>query len=208
MNGLTEYMHKPGKANKLMVLVDGELARNERETSASSDLSKGERTVLLGWIRDARSFCVANTSYSAPKDSVLGGTVKRLVYTSLLHDVDFVTLKDSGAFLCSEMKFRLKPNSYGPFARATTFISKIAVKFDELEPMLTQDSERYVNHRIVLVSDEHFELLHGAIEDLKNAEEVCSSDGRKHDYLLCTLRGLSKLLANDIHSEDTFAFAV
>ena len=208
MNCLTEYVHKPGKANKLLVLVDGELARNERETSASSDLSEGERTVLLNWIRDARSFCAANTLYSMPRDSVLGGTVKKLVYTSLFHDVDFVTLKDTGAFLCSEMKFGLKPNSYGPFARAAAFVSKIAVKFDELEPILRQDSEQYVNQRIILASDEHFELLQGAIEDLKNAEEVCSSDGQKHDYLLCTLHGLVELLANNVSPENTFAFAV
>lgn len=208
MNDLTGYMRQPGRTSQLTVLVDGELSRNERSVDAAVGLSEGERLVLHKWISEARSFCIDNTLHSTPKDSVLGKTVKERVYTSLRHDVDFVTLKGNGAFLCSEMKFGLKPNSYGPFARARMFISKVAVKFDELELALTQDEEEYVKLRVLLVSDEHFELLHAAIEDLKNADDVCSSDGRRHDYLLCTISGLLTLLVYNITTENTFKFTV
>ena len=141
MNSLTEYMRQPGRACQLPVLVDGELSRNEREVNAAVELSDAERAVLIKWIYDAHCYCIAQAPRLASKDSVLGKTIKKLVYISLRHDVDFVTLKDSGAFVCTEMKFRLKPNSYGPFSNAKLFIDKIAVKFDELELALAKDSE-------------------------------------------------------------------
>ena len=131
-----------------------------------------------------------------------------VLYISLRHDVDFVTLKDSGAFVCTEMKFRLKPNSYGPFSNAKLFIDKIAVKFDELELALAKDAEEFVKVRVLLVSDGHFDLLRSAIEDLKNAGDVCSSDGCRHDYLLCTLSGLFKLSANNTEAGETFKFSL
>ena len=208
MNSLTGYMRQPGKACQLPVLVNGELSRNEREVNAASELLAAERTVLINWINGARHYCLANVSRLASKDSVLGKTVKKLVYVSLRHDVDFITLKDSGDFVCIEMKFRLKPNSYGPFSNAKSFIDKIAVKFDELELALTEDAEGFSKVRVLLVSDEHFDLLRSAIEDLKNTGDVCSSDGSRHDYLLCTLSGLFKLSANKIEAGETFKFSL
>ena len=208
MKSLTEYMHQPGRSCQLTVLVDGELSRNEREVNAAAELSDAERATLIKWIREARDFCAANSTLSCPKDSALGKTIKAHVYASLRHDVDFVTLKDNGAFVCTEMKFRLKPNSYGPFSSAKLFIDRVAVKFDELEFALVQDAEEFVKLRVLLVSDEHFELVHAAIEDLQNADDVCSSDGRRHDYLLCTISGLLTLLAYNITTENTFKFTV
>lgn len=208
MNSLTEYMRRPGKACQLPVLVDGELSRNEREVNAAVELSDAERAVLIKWIHDAHCYCIAKVSHLATRDSALGKTVKKLVYVSLRHDVDFVTLKDSGAFVCTEMKFRLKPNSYGPFSNAKLFIDKIAVKFDELESALAEDAEKFVKVRVLLVSDGHFDLLRSAIEDLKNAGDVCSSDGCRHDYLLCTLSGLFKLSANNTEAGETFKFSL
>ena len=208
MNSLTEYMRQPGKACRLTVLVDGELSRNEREVNTAAELSDAERAVLVKWIHEAHHYCIANAPHLASKDSALGKTVKKLVYVSLRHDVDFVTLKDSGAFVCTEMKFRLKPNSYGPFSSAKLFIDKIAVKFDELELALAEDAEEFVRVRVLLVSDGHFDLLRSAIEDLKNTGDVCSSDGCRHDYLLCTLSGLFKLSAGNIGAGDAFTFSL
>lgn len=208
MKSLTEYMRQPGKACRLTVLVDGELSRNEQEVNTAAELSDAERAVLIKWIHDAHCYCIAKAPHLASKDSALGKTVKKLVYVSLRHDVDFVTLKDSGAFVCTEMKFRLKPNSYGPFSSAKLFIDKIAVKFDELELALAEDAEEFVRVRVLLVSDGHFDLLRSAIEDLKNTGDVCSSDGCRHDYLLCTLSGLFKLSAGNIGAGDAFRFSL
>ena len=208
MKSLTEYMHQPGRSCQLTVLVDGELSRNEREVNAAAELSDAERATLIKWIREARDFCAANSTLSCPKDSALGKTIKAHVYASLRHDVDFVTLKDNGAFVCTEMKFRLKPNSYGPFSSAKLFIDRVAIKFDELEFALAQDAEEFVKVRVLLVSDEHFELLRSAIEDLKNTGDSCSSDGCRHNYLLCTLSSLFKMLAENNATEEIFEFTL
>ena len=73
---------------------------------------------------------------------------------------------------------------------------------------LAEDAEEFVRVRVLLVSDGHFDLLRSAIEDLKNTGDVCSSDGCRHDYLLCTLSGLFKLSAGNIGAGDAFRFSL
>lgn len=99
-------------------------------------------------------------------------------------------LKDVGQFFNTEMKSALKPDSFGPFAGAKAFVNRVAVKFDQLEDALSRDGEKFSSLRALLVSDSHFDILQTAVNDLGSAEEICSSDGKKHDYMLCTLKGL------------------
>lgn len=209
MKSLTQYVNQPGKASSLADLVCGELHRNERDASASPDMTNVERTVLLGWLRRAGQACGEICKSACRKDSVRGSTVKEKVYPeSLRSDVDAVTLRKDGAFFNTEIKYGLKPYCYGPFARAKSFIDKIAVKFDQLEMALKRDSEEYVDARLILVSDEHFERLQTAIADLRNANEVCSSDGVKHNYLLCTLRGLMGFWGEQSPSDGMYLFRI
>ena len=190
MKKLTEYVHQTGKACPLLLLVDGELGRNLNDVSKSPDLVDAEKSILVEWIENARRFCKMELTNFGMSDSVRGATVKKKVYARLRNDVDFISISESGLFFNTEMKSALKPNSYGPFSGSKAFTKKIAVKFDQLEDELSKDGEEFSSVRALLVSDNHFDILQTAVNDLRNTGEVCSSDGGRHDYLLCTLKGL------------------
>ena len=206
MKKLTEYVHQRGKVRPLLTLVAGELGRNLKDVSKSLDLSVGEKEVLTQWLETARLFCETELDKFGAPDSVRGAIVRKKVYVELRSDVDFLSVMEDGRFFNTEMKSALKPNSYGPFAGAKAFADRVAVKFDQLEDALSRDGEEFSSLRALLVSDSHFDILQTAVNDLRSAEEICSSDGKKHDYLLCTLKGLVDFRLRKGVTEEVFRF--
>lgn len=190
MKALTDYMSNAGRICPMVLLVDGELKRNVEAVTVSVDLSEGEKIRLREWIEEARTLCAGLLKSHPVPDSVRGDAVRRKVYKALRSDVDIVTKTSDGSFGSTEIKYALKPYSYGPFSRAKSFIDKIAVKFDQLEQEMRKDGESVESMRAILVSDDHFSVLQMAVADLANTQESLSSDGEKHEYLLCTLGGL------------------
>lgn len=190
MKALTDYMSNAGKISPMVLLVDGELKRNAEAVSVSVDLSDGEKIRLREWIEEARTLCAGLMMSRPVPDSVRGDAVRRKIYKALRSDVDIVTKTLDGSFGSTEIKYALKPYSYGPFSQAKSFIGKIAVKFDQLEQELRKDGEGIDSMRAILVSDDHFSVLRTAVADLTNTQEILSSDGERHEYLLCTLGGL------------------
>ncbi len=208
MKSLTSYMTNCGKICPMVLLVDGELKRNVGEVAASADLSASEKTRLHEWIEEARTLC-AQTLQTGPKpDSVRGDAVRRHVYQKLRSDVDVITMGADGKFGNAEIKYALRPYSYGPFSRKESFVNKVAVKFDQLESELSKDGEDFDLLRAILVSDDHFNLLQTAVADLANMQEVFSTDGKQHAYILCTLSGLIGYRCGNMPSGGVFRFVL
>ena len=190
MRTLTAYMSDAGKICPMVLLIDGELKRNADEAAVSPDLTEGEKDRLREWIENAHVLCAEVLESHPTADSVRGATVRKKVYRALRSDVDVISRGSDDCFENTEIKYAIKPYSYGPFSQAEYFISQIAVKFDQLEREMRQDTEVFDPLRAILVSDDHFNILQTAITDLSNTQEVLSSDGARHEYLLCTLGGL------------------
>ena len=208
MKALTAYMSDAGKICPMLLLVDGELKRNADETGVSPDLTEGEKDRLREWIENARSLCAGLLGLHPVADSVRGATVRKKVYRGLRSDVDVISKGSAGCFENTEIKYAIKPYSYGPFSQAKCFISQVAVKFDQLEQEMRQDMEVFVPLRAILVADEHFNILQTAITDLSNTQEVLSSDGARHEYLLCTLGGLIDYRRGNGSPEGVFRFVL
>ena len=208
MKSLTAYMSNAGKICPMVFLVDGELRRNAAQVSASANLSKGEKARLQEWIEDARALCTKFLNRHPPADSARGDAIRRNVYKDLKNDVDVVTKMTDGSFKQTEIKYAIKPYSYGPFSMAKGFVDNIAVKFDQLEREMKNDGEDFDSMRAILVSDDHFSVLQIAVSDLVNAQEVLSTDGEKHEYVLCTLGGLIDCHSGRPVSEGVFRFVV
>ena len=190
MKALTGYMGNADKVCPMVLLVDGELKRNAGDVSASVDLSKGEKARLSEWIEEARALCAVLMKSRPVPDSIRGDAVRRKVYKALRSDVDIVAKASDGNFGSTEIKYAIKPYSYGPFSQSKSFIDRISVKFDQLEREMRKDGEGFDSVRAILVSDDHFSILQTAVVDLSSAQEIFSSDGERHEYLLCTLSGL------------------
>jgi hypothetical protein len=73
---------------------------------------------------------------------------------------------------------------------------------------MRQDTEVFDPLRAILVSDDHFNILQTAITDLSNTQEVLSSDGVRHEYLLCTLGGLIGYRRGNSLVEGVFRFVL
>ena len=208
MKSLTAYMSNAGKICPMVLLVGGELGRNAAEVSASANLSKGEKDRLQEWIADACALCAKFLNRHPPADSVRGDAIRRNVYKDLKNDVDVVTRMTDGSFRQTEIKYAIKPYSYGPFSMAKRFVDSIAVKFDQLEREMKNDGEAFDSVRAILVSDDHFGVLQMAVSDLINAQEALSTDGEKHEYVLCTLGGLIDCRSGHPFGEGVFRFVV
>ncbi len=208
MKALTSYMTNLGKICPMVLLVDGELKRNAGDVAASINLSDGEKARLLEWIDEARASCARLLQTGLKPDSVRGGAVRRHVYQMLRSDVDVITMSETGKFGNTEIKYALKPYTYGPFSQKESFVNRVAVKFDQLEGELSKDGEEFDLLRAILVSDDHFSLLQTAVSDLVNVQEVFSSDGRKHAYLLCTLSGLIDYRSGKMPCGGVFRFVL
>lgn len=208
MRALTDYMSNAGKVCPMVLLVDGELKRNADDVDGSVDLSEGEKIRLREWIDEARTLCAGLLKARPVADSVRGDAVRRKVYKALKSDVDIVTKASDGKFGSTEIKYAIRPYSYGPFSRSKSFIDRIAVKFDQLEQEMCKDGECADSVRAILVSDDHFNILQTAVADLANTQDVLSSDGEKHAYLLCTLGGLIAYRGGNGAAEGLFRFVL
>ena len=206
MRTLTAYMGDAGKVCPMVLLVDGELKRNADEASVSPDLTDGEKKRLREWIGNACALCAGVLESHPVADSVRGATVRKKVYRALRSDVDVISRGLDNCFGNTEIKYAIKPYSYGPFSQAKYFISQVAVKFDQLEHEMRQDAEVFDPLRAILVADEHFNILQTAITDLANTQEVLSSNGARHEYLLCTLGGLIDYRSGNRQNTGVFRF--
>ncbi|MBQ3340817.1 MAG: hypothetical protein IJG84_02895 [Kiritimatiellae bacterium] len=206
MKSLTAYFGDRGKMCPMVLLVDGELKRNAEEVSSAAHLNERDKEMLARWIADARACCAAVLDAEPPLDSVRGATVRKNVYQSLRSDVDVVTKCERGSFANTEIKYAIKPYSFGPFANATLFVSRIAVKFDQLEKAMAEDGEQAGPFRIILVAEEHVDSLRTAIHDLGETGESFATDGLPHQYLLCSLRGLVEFMSGTAAADSTLKF--
>lgn len=206
MKSLTAYFGNRGKICPMMLLIDGELKRNAMEVSVAAHLNERDREMLAHWLENARSYCATALSASSPLDSVRGSAVRKNVYQSLRSDVDIVTTCEHGWFASTEIKYAIKPYSFGPFANAVSFVSRIAAKFDQLEKAMSDDGEQTEQFRIVLVAEEHVDSLRAAIHDLGETGESFSTDGIPHQYLLCSLRGLTEYMSGNVKTDAALRF--
>ena len=117
-----------------------------------------------------------------------------------------MTKCERGSFASTEIKYAIKPYSFGPFANAPFFVSRIAVKFDQLEKAMADDGEQAGPFRIILVAEEHVDSLRMAIHDLGETRESFSTDGLPHQYLLCSLHGLIEFMSGTAAADSILKF--
>lgn len=183
-------------ATDIVSLLQAEIADNSTQVSARNWTASETTQCLRALNVDAQNL----SGIPAPpyRNSAKGEIAMKAAYSKYGGKaVDIITLKSNGHLCLSELKLAVKIGGVGPFRSPDTFRRTVSDKFFDMSSTLLPDGETIAPLRILSVCSVQWPFAVSRIQSLLATNPpagLYSSDGRKHDYLLCSSMSLPSVV--------------
>lgn len=199
---MSAYIATSGVATTLSLLLQSEIDANATSVlNYTHDWTPVDMRNVQPLLAAEKNAIQSAVSLGAKNDSVKGESAMQIAYATRLQQkaVDVITQKGSGSLALIELKYLIKFASMGPFGGRGSFKTRIADKFCSVSNMMEPDGESLDPLRILVVTEEQYPYSVNHVRALLDGEYpvgTFSSDGKSHDYVLCTSVKLRTLLDN------------
>ena len=203
MGRVSNYILNSGMADSVVNLLVAEFTRNigevKRNTGAGHNYSKWDSVDTVQILNVEMVACQLLLSNGTVKNSVPGEATIPALFSSAFNCVDVATLHNNGTIVLTECKCAIKRTGFGPFFDETTFVNGISVKFDEVERRMNNDGDTIARKRIIVVASALIDRVIELVDDLIALQMPTgsfSTDGKQHDYVLCSSASLCDVINN------------
>ncbi len=202
MKAMTEHISRPDVATSLSLLMSEEISANERDVQKYvHDWLPGDIEKIKPILASEKEYILNSDDLSKKNDSVKGESAMLGVYSAAGENkaTDAITLKETGALLLVEAKYLIKLGCKGPFGGMGSFKERVAEKFNAMEKQMIPDGETIEPLRVLVVTEEQLPFSIEHIRMLAAGDypsDAFSSDGKRHEYVLCSSSSLRMMVDN------------